>query len=58
MEQLKDYSNRCGSCKFFSFLVTKGSLRWWGFCERKDRANYHQASQKACLKYEEDGEND
>lgn len=51
MNKLTDYSNRCGSCKNFAFLVKKNEVQFWGFCSLKNRANYHQASQKACKLY-------
>ena len=48
----RDYENKCGSCRHFSFRVRKGDTREDGRCFNLKRANYHQASQKACKLYE------
>ena len=48
----RDYANKCGSCRHFAFRVRKGDTREDGRCFNLKRANYHQASQKACKLYE------
>lgn len=54
MIPLNDYSNKCGACSHFCWLVSKeGKLQRRGQCMLRNRVNYHQASQKACKKYTE-----
>ena len=52
--ELHDYSGRCGSCRFFGYRVVDGKLKkWGGVCDKPNRADYRDASQKACKMYEE-----
>lgn len=51
-KSLREYANKCGSCKHFAFSVKNGDTRELGRCEQKTRVNYHQASQNACKLYE------
>lgn len=48
----RDYANKCGSCKFFSFAKIHGKKREWGYCDNLKRVISHQANQKACKLYE------
>lgn len=50
------YSDRCGTCKYFSFYVKNGEIREQGRCNNRKRVNYHQASQKACKLYKAESE--
>lgn len=54
--KIRDYENKCGSCMYFSFMLRNGDTRSDGRCEKKDRVNYHQASQKACKLYKSESE--
>lgn len=54
MRHLTDYTGKCGSCMNYQFRVVNGRIMHWGLCARKDRADYHQASAKACKKYVEE----
>lgn len=45
---IRTYKGKCGSCIYFSFMCRNGDTREDGRCEKRERVNYHQASQKAC----------
>lgn len=51
----REYTNKCGSCKYFSFHVKDGDTREHGKCHNVKRKPYHQASQKACKLYQTEG---
>jgi len=62
MKKVYDYTNKCGSCKYFCFNTKNGEVVRYGVCERKISKTvntyffipYHhmQAADKACKKYE------
>ena len=55
MKPYADYKNKCGMCKYFTYLTKKGEITRYGHCEHpaKRYPRYKQACQTKCLKYEE-----
>lgn len=49
-----DYTDKCGSCKYFVPIRKDGKLTRRGSCWFKTHI-YHDASQKKCLRYENKG---
>jgi hypothetical protein len=63
MKKEYDYSNKCGSCKYFVFYTRNGEVLRHGVCEKKTSIivnntfypHHHvEAHKRACKKYEED----
>ena len=57
MTPLTDYTDRCGSCKFFKPAYSNGRITKSGRCHKRQYISKHRASDKACLQYFEDDQN-
>lgn len=54
----KDYTNKCGSCIYFEYLEIDGQVFRRGHCNNAKRKTYHDACQKACMRYQKGDNND
>lgn len=50
---MADYTNKCGSCVYFTPITKDGMVMKRGSCSYKTKQIYHDASQKACKKYKQ-----
>lgn len=55
MKALNDYTNRCGSCKYYKASYKDGKITKMGKCYKRMNISKHRTSDKACLEYEEEG---
>ena len=55
MKALDDYTDRCGSCKYYKASYKDGRITKMGKCYKRLKLSKHRASDKGCLEYEEEG---